>query len=471
MPELIGPGVAAPARDSTVCDLEARQFRRGYHGAAPPRPTAKGGTVRVRLLASIVCLLVVLIPLAPATAGGASTQLVSQFGGVDAVHGSCSTFGSRAISGDGRFVVFTVDDDALPGADATRDVYIRDLVKSTTRLVSKNSAGAPADADSSDAIAISASGRFVAFSSVAENLPGGEGTEDVFLRDLETGTTVLISKTTAGDELDDDSNDPSVSPGGRFVAFRSSADVLPGDDSVSNVYVRDRKAKTTELVSKTSADVPANGDSDYPSVSGDGSRISFQSSANNLPGTDDLNRVFVHNTGTGATRLVSKTSSGAFLDAPSAATAGSMSGNGRYVAFESDASNLPGGTDTLDVYLHDVKTGITRLMSKTSAGVPGDSDSGAPVSVSSDGRYVAFESDADNLGGVPGFVDVFLHDNQGGDTRLISRATSGAIGKEDSFYAAVSANGRFVAFSSRSDNFSAVDDNDVTNCFVRGPLG
>ena len=435
-----------------------------------PDPTAKGGTVSIRRLAPIVSMIVVVVAAAPASAGGPTTQLVSQYQGVDAIHATCSTFGSRAISGDGRFVTFTTDDDALPGADGTDDVYVRNVVQGTTRLVSKNSDGEPADASSSDAIAISASGRFVAFSSSAENLPGGTGTEDLYLRDLQAGTTVLISKTSSGDELDDDSDNPSISSGGRYVAFRSSADVLPGEDMVSNVYVRDRQARTTELVSQTTAGVPANGDSDYPSVSGDGNRVSFQSNANNLPGPDDLGRVFVHNMGTGATRLASKASSGAFLDAGAFASAGSLSADGRYVAFESDASNLPGATDTTDAYLHDTKTGTTRLMSRTTAGMPANGDSGT-VSVSSSGRYVAFESDADNIGGVAGFIDVFLHDSQGGSTRLMSRNALGEKGDEDSFYASVSGDGRFVAFTSRADNFSPFDDDTVSNCFVRGPLG
>ena len=425
--------------------------------------------MRTRLLVPFVCLLVGVCPMAPASAGAAATRLVSRYQGIDAVHGSCSTWGSRSISRDGRFVAFTVDDDALPGADGTRDVYVRDLVEGTTRLVSRSSAGIPADDNSSDAIAISASGRFVAFSSSAENLPGGAGTEDVFLRDLQTGTTQLVSKTSTGGVLDGDSSNPSVSPGGRFIAFSSTADVLPGNDAVRNVYLRDRRLRTTQLASETSAGVPADGDSDYPSVSGDGSRVSFQTHAHNLPGPDDLSRVFVHNFVTGGTRLVSKTSTGAFLNSGSISTSGSMSADGRSVAFESDASNLPGRATTSDVYLHDLTTGTTRLMSRTSSGLPADGDSSTP-SVSANGRYVAFESDAENLGGVSGFIDVFLRDRQGGSTRLISRATSGAVGDEDSFYVSVSADGRFAAFTSRSDNFSATDDNDVSNCFRRGPL-
>jgi Tol biopolymer transport system component len=407
--------------------------------------------------------------MAPASAAGAQTQLVSRFQGVDAVHGSSSTFG-HTLSGDGQVAVFTVDDDALPGTDGTRDVYVRDRSRGQTHLVSKNSAGAPAEGSSSDSVTISQDGRFVAFSVDADNLPGGIGTEDVYLRDLQTGKTLLVSKTSSGGVLDGDSNDPSISSAGRFVGFHSDADVLPGDDAVGNVYLRDRKTGITRLVSKSSTGDPATGESDLPSLSADGSKVSFQSQANNLPGPDDQARVFVHNFQTGTTRLVSKTSDGQVLDAGSLASIGSMSANGGFVVFESDATNLPGDDTVTDVYLHDLATGTTRLMSKSSAGTPGDDGSFLP-SVSGNGRFVAFESDAGNLGGgASGFIDVFIHDRETGSTRLISRATSGDAGDADSFYATVSADGRFVAFTSRSDNFSTSDDNDVSNAFVRGPL-
>jgi Tol biopolymer transport system component len=166
---------------------------------------------------------------------------------------------------------------------------------------------------------------------------------------------------------------------------------------------------------------------------------------------------------------VGKTSGGEFLDGGSIGTLGSLSADGRYVVFESDATNLPGRDDVADVYRHDVQTGITRLISRTTAGAPADSDSDT-ASISANGRFVAFESNADNLGGAPGFKDVFLSDVQTGVTRLISRSTAGAKGNGDSFYASVSGDGRFVAFTSRSDNFSTLDDNAVSNCFVRGPL-
>jgi Tol biopolymer transport system component len=366
-------------------------------------------------------------------------------------------------------VMFSVDDDGLPGTDGTMDIYVRDRWRGRTRLVSQNSAGDPADGSSSDAIAISQDGRFAAFSVAADNLPGGVNTADVYLRDLVRRKTRLISKTSGGDVLDGESEDPSVSADGRFVAFQSGADNLPGDDNYADVYVHDRKTGRTRLVSKTSGGVPANEGSDSPSLSGDGSRVSFGSRADNLPGPDGIADVFVHNLRTGKTRLVSKTSGGENLDAGSFVILGAMSGSGRVVVFESDATNLPGADATTDVYVHDLRTGRTRLVSKTSGGVPADQSSDT-AAVSGSGRFVVFESDAENLPGAPGLIDVFMHDRRTGSTRLVSRATSGAVGNEDSFYVSISANARFVAFTSRADGFSGADDNNYSNVFVRGPL-
>jgi hypothetical protein len=414
-------------------------------------------------------LVVVLSFISPAAAGQAHTQLVSRYQGIDAIHGESSTFGS-AISGNGRFVAFSVDDDGLPGTDATRDIYVRDRLKGKTRLVSKNSAGDPAEGQSSDALAISQNGRFVAFSVEAENLPGGPDTANVYLRNLRTGVTRLVSKTSDGDFLDGDSDDPSVSANGRVVAFKSSADNLPGDDSYNDVYVHNRRTGKTKLASQTSSGVRANENSDWPSLSADGSRVSFQSQADNLPGPDGITDVFVRNLTTGSTRLVSKTSSGEHLDAASSGNARSMSANGRFVIFSSSATNLPGGNSVQDAYVHSLRSGKTRLVSKSSVGTPGDGESDIG-SVSGSGRYVAFESEADNLPGAAGVQDVYLHDRRTGQTRLLSRTTSGTPGNDDSFYASVSADGSFVAFSSRANNFSAADDNAYLNVFARGPLG
>jgi hypothetical protein len=430
---------------------------------------AKGVTVKTRFVTALVLGVAVTSFVAAAAAAEVRTQLVSKFQGFDAIHGNSSTWG-EALSGNGRVVVFSVSDDALPGADGTRDIYVRDRSTGRTRLVSKNSAGDPADSGSSDSVDISQNGRFVVFSTFAGNLPGGSSNSDVYIHDRSTAKTRLVSKTSSGQFANGQSDNASVSADGRFVAFYSNSTNLPGNDAYGDVYVHDRRTGKTRLVSKTSTGVPADGDSNYPSLSGDGSRVAFYSDADNLPGPDAYNNVYVHDLATGKTRLVSKTSSGGHLNASSSSTTGAMSAGGRFVGFESNASNLPGGALTTDVYLHDLRTGKTRLVSKTSAGIPADATSEDP-SVSGSGRFVAFASDAANLGGAPGFLDVFVFDRRTGRTRLVSRSSSGAVGDGDSFYPAISADARFVAFSSRSDNFSGQDDNDYSNVFVRGPLG
>jgi hypothetical protein len=424
--------------------------------------------VRIRFVSPLAALVLVVSTFATPAFAVIRTKLVSRFQGVDAIEADSSTFGGRAMSGKGRFVIFSASDDALPGADSTRDIYVRDRKRGRTRLVSKNSAGEPADADSSDAMAISQNGRFVAFAAEANNFPGSTDTQDVYVRNLRAGTTLLVSKTSNGEVLDGDSDNPSISSTGRFVAFESTADNLPGDDAYTDVYARDRRNDKTKLLSKTSEGTPANGISKWPSLSADGRRCSFQSEADNLPGPDSQIDVFVRSPG--RTRLVSKTSSGEHLDKGSYAFGGSMSGNGSIVTFESDATNVPGGGNaTTDVYLHGLSSGKTRLVSKTSQGVPADQDSGT-ASVSGNGRFIGFESDGENLPGAAGVEDVFLHDRRDGSTRLISRNTSGQAGNEESMYISVSADARFAAFSSRANNFSVEDNNDYLNVFARGPL-
>jgi Tol biopolymer transport system component len=427
-------------------------------------------TVRIRVVASLATLVVATSSFVTPAFAAVRTKLVSRHQNVDAIQGDSSTFGGRAISGTGRFVVFTVDDDNLPGSDGTRDVYVRDRRNGRTRLVSQNTAGDPAEGHSSDAIAISQNGRFVAFAVDADNFRGAMNQQDVYLRNLRAGWTRLMSKTSGGEFLTDESNRPAVSATGRVVAFNTHATNLPGNDDYISVYTHHYRSGRTKLVSKTSGGVPANGDSENPSLSADGRRCSFESAADNLPGPDGLKDVFVRNTNTGKTRLVSKTSGGEHLDDFSDSVGGSMSGNGRFVAFESRATNLPGdGNSTGDVYVHSLRKGTTRLVSKTSQGVPADTDSSDP-SISGRGRFITFESDAENLPGEAVSVDVFIHDRRTGRTRLLSRATSGEAGGGDSFYVSISADGRFAAFTSRADNFSGVDDNDYSNIFVRGPL-
>jgi Tol biopolymer transport system component len=425
--------------------------------------------MKARVAFLLVSVMVSVSFAAPASAAP-RTRLVSRFQNVDTIQGHSSTFGMKAISESGRFVVFSVDDDNLPGSDGTRDIYVRDRQREQTRLVSQNTAGDPAEGHSSDAIGISQNGRFVAFAVDADNLPGADNQQDVYLRNLRAGWTRLMSKTSNGEFLDDESNSPSVSANGRIVVFETLATNLPGDDGYIDVFAHNRETGRTKLVSKTSQGVPANGTSDSPSVSADGRRFSFESQADNLPGADGIQEVYVHSADTGRTRLVSKTSSGEHLDSNSFTSAGSMSANGDFVGFESDATNLPGGGNgSADVFFHNLHNGRTKLASKTSGGDPVEMGGNSPA-ISGNGRFLAFESESDDLPGTAGVLDVFLHDRKTGRTRLISRATSGDPGDEDSFYVSISSDARFAAFTSRSNNFSNEDDDDFSNVFVRGQL-
>jgi Tol biopolymer transport system component len=288
----------------------------------------------------------------------ARTELVSL--GPGGVQGNDDSSGP-AISADGRFVAFSSDSSNLVPRDTTDrdDVFVRDRLTGTTRRMSLGPGGVQSNYESSGP-AISADGRFVAFASVATNLVPGDtnGQFDVFVRDRKTGTTRRVSLGQSGVEGDGRSGAsfaPAISADGRFVAFDSEAgNLVPGDTNcVSDVFVRDRRAGTTERVSLGRGGAQGNGESDEPAISADGRFVAFHSYASNLvPG--DTNRgsdVFVHDRETGTTRRVSLGPGGTQSNRESDDPA--ISADGRFVAFESDATDLvPRDTnDASDVFV------------------------------------------------------------------------------------------------------------------------
>jgi Tol biopolymer transport system component len=306
--------------------------------------------------------------------------------------------------------------------------------------------------------AISADGRFVAFASSATNLVKGDKnqTVDIFLRNRAAGTTERVNLTGRRTEANAESSGPALSPDGRFVAFTSFADNLAAGDTnfTSDVFVRDRQAATTERVSVNSSEEQANNSSSGAALSADGRLVAFGSAATNLiPGDveDAAFDVFLRDRQAGTTEGISTTQppSGQVLHS----TSPSLSADGRLVAFDSWESNLvPGDTNgRFDVFVFDRQTQTTERVSLTSAGVEGNNDSTGP-SISADGRLVAFTSDADNLvAGDGNFdLDVFVHDRQTHTTVRASVATDGTeTGFElGSLNAALSADGQVVAFES-----------------------
>ena len=382
-----------------------------------------------------------------------------------------------SISADGRFVAFDSGvSNLVPGDNNDEtDIFVRDTLTNTTTLVSLDSAGNQANNGSSRP-SISADGRFVAFESYASNLvpgdtnssPGSLPSQDIFVRDTLTNTTIRVSLDSAGNQANRFSDRPSISADGRFVAFTSEAsNLVPGDTNQRNdIFVRDTLTNTTTRVSVDSAGNQGYGISFFndSSISADGRFVAFESYASNLvPGdTNDETDIFVRDTLTNTTTRVSVDSAG--NQGNSVSYSPSISADGRFVAFESFASNLvPGDTnDERDIFVRDTLTNTTTRVSVDSAGNHRNIDSDNP-SISADGRFVAFESYAFNIVGAP-LSDILVRDTLTNTTTNVSVDSAGNPG--EAFNPSISADGRFVAFDSNSSNLVPGQTSNYRNIFV-----
>jgi len=328
--------------------------------------------------------------------------------------------GEPSVSDDARFVAFSSAASNLAAGDVNgcRDVFVHDRQTGATVLASVPAAGGFGNGDSFSP-SLSADGRHVAFLSAATNLtPGdGNGKVDVFVRDLLSGQTARVSVSSAGAEGDADcAFAPAIRNGGRFVAFTSFATQLVAGDTngASDVFVHDRATGRTVRASVNSAGAQGNGPSGRrPSLSDRGLVVAFTSSATNLVPADGngVEDVFVHDLETGKTARVSLADGGGEGNGQSSDP--SLSADGRSVAFASSASNLiPNDANGQpDVFAHDRLTGQTERVSLHSNNAEANGASALP-SISPDGRYVSFESVADNLVGLDfnGCQDVFVRD-------------------------------------------------------------
>src|SRR3990172_1262940 len=274
-------------------------------------------------------------------------------------------------------------------------------LQGATERVSVSTAGVQGDALSGYP-AISADGNIVAFRAFASNLVTCDtnGADDIFARDRQAGTTERVSIDSAGAEANGGSYEAAVSGDGRYVAYRSIAtNLVPADtNALGDVFVHDRQTGATERVSVDSAGVQSNGASYEPSVSGDGRYVAFRSAASNLvPGDDNaFQDIFVHDRQTGATERVSVTSAGG--QATNNSYEPAISGDGRYVTFRSRAADLVAGDTNAndDIFVHDLQTGTTERVSVASGGGQSDGYSANPT-ITSDGRFVGFYSNASDL--------------------------------------------------------------------------
>src|SRR6266545_1948756 len=336
----------------------------------------------------------------------------------DGTEGNDRSYDRSALSKDGRFVAFRSAATNLVPDDTnnTWDVFLHDQQTGQTTRVSVDSFGNQGNGGSFRP-ALSADGAVVAFDSDATNLVMGDtnGASDVFM--YEAGQTTLVSVGLGGAPGNSHSTDPSISANGRLVAFYSVATNLVNGDTnnAGDIFVYDKQGQTRR-VSVGSDGAPGNGGSYIPSISEDGDFVAFESGATNLV-SDDTNNVgdiFVHDRQTGQTERVSVDSHG--NQGNSVSYDPSISADGRFVAFYSLASNLVDGVDgdtnnTYDVFVHDRQTGQTTRVSVDSNDTQANGGS-FNVSLSADGRAVAFYSNATNLvsGDTNGTDDIFVAD-------------------------------------------------------------
>src|SRR4051794_15151768 len=462
---------ARPTSSSTTVERAGGAGRAQGLGRTAMRSRIGGAVALAATLAAV-----------PAWAGE-TTRVSVTSSGAQAEGGFQGSFVS-AISAGGRYVLFTSDATNLVRRDTNGvpDVFLRDRAARTTERVSIATGGAQQNGGGFGSFvgAMSPDGHFVAFNSDATNLvPTGilPGDDNVFVRDREKGMTELESIGLGGAAADSNSGTAiAISNNGRFVAFDSdSTNLVKGDtNGVRDIFVRDRATGRIERVSVRTNGAQGNQDSGLQGIgmSADGRYVAFESSSTNLV-PDDTNRkqdVFVHNRRTGRTERVSLGRGGRQTNGNSFYP--SISGDGRYVVFESDATNLvkDDTNGVLDVFAHDRKTGTTERVSVGPNSIQTNGNSYAR-SISRDGRYVTFSSTATNL--VPGdtnqATDAFVHDRVTGTTERVNLGPHGIQGNGPSAYgagAAITPDGRLVAFDSDSSNLVPNDTNGFYDVFV-----
>lgn len=375
--------------------------------------------------------------------------------------------GGPAISADGRYVAFSSEARNLVDGDTNNvsDVFVRDRLTGATERVSVASDGRQSDRSSSQA-SISADGRFIVFASDATTLVASDsnGVADIFVHDRLSGKTELVSRSDAGGQGDRNSQFPAISADGHVIVFYSEAtNLVPGDGYPAySLFIRDLVRGTIEII----------GDSNplTPSISGDGSFVAFALYPFPVVGCHCGTQIFVYDRGARSIELLSTGIGGEQADAGSLDP--SMSIDGRFVAFTSTASNLiPADTNNgWDVFVYDRSL---RTIERVSTRADGTEVGGSSLdpSISGDGRIVAFSSQS--TFGIEGDessnFDVYAHDRLNGLNMRVSIADdgTGGLGEESATDAAVSSDGRCVAFVSGANGLVPTDDNGFADVFVR----
>lgn len=398
----------------------------------------------------------------------------------DAVAAQCTTSNGASerppISGDGRIVGFSsVASNLIAGdTNGVADVFVRDFNSGTLTRVSVSSGGVQSNGFSGHT-SMSLDGRFVVFSSDATNLVSGDtnGATDVFVRDRQLGTTERVSVTSSGAEGNGTSFNymHAISSGGRYVVFHSDAsNLVTGDtNGATDIVLHDRALSTTVRISVDSAGLQSNGPSSLATIAVlNGRYFTYQSTATNLVANDTngVSDIFVYDQNTQLTTRVSVSSLG--VQGDDASTRASISGNGDTVVYASLSSNLdPSTTFVNNLFDRDLTAGTNVQITPSWSGASILAD--RKPAKAAGGQHVAFKSDADNLvsGDTNAANDIFVYTALSGIIERVSVSGTGAQGNGPSDHQSISADGRFVAFSSQASNLVAGDANGFQDIFLR----
>ena len=380
---------------------------------------------------------------------------------------------SVAVSGDGAVVVFESDAALVPeDTNTVTDIYLADRVAGTIELVSTAWDGGSAD-DASSAPGVSADGAWVAYESYATNLVQNDtnATRDIFLWERGTGTTVRASRKSNGDESDGGSSEVSLSADGRYVAFSSYGNLDPVVTfATSDVWVFDRVTEAVELISVSTTGVDGIQTSGRPSISGDGSLVAFRSMAWDLvtDDTDGVNDIFLRDRGAETTARINLPTGVLAADGHSQRPA--ISQDGSTVAFTSQATNLVAGdTEGVDdVFVVTVASGVVERVSVDSLEVASTAESDFP-DISADGRFVAFTSEgALDATGTAGVRDLYVRDRTAGTTTHASVGCAGQANASDIYVpVGLASDGTGLVFASNEADLMTplVDDNASMDVF------
>lgn len=348
-------------------------------------------------------------------------------------------------------VQYTVIDGVASG------IFVYDRSEKTTEHV-PNTPDESEINGASHAPKISADGRFVVFTSLADNLvvSDNNGHSDIFVYDRQAKTTERVSISSTGEEANNNSHLADISADGRYVVFNSSASNLSpfSIDGIDNVYVYDRETKTVKLASLSYEGYAANGGSGQPTISGNGRFVAFGSWASNLieDDHDDIYDVFLRDMIAETTARIS-ISYIAGKEANGNSSRPRISDDGAFVTFQSKASNLveKDKDSSWDVFIHDAVTGRT-----TSCTTSVDNDNSVPASISADGRYVVFNS----LGKLTpddknDYTDILVCDTSSGSIARVSRAQEGGTEiRGNCGSSTISGDGKWIAFTAANDVYN-----------------